>query len=205
MKKPTKLFRSMNNEELMQYAEQIITKMRASEAVFPEPVPGLGSIETALIAFRLSATEAAHRDSRAIRIRREKRNELEYLLSELAKYVDTIANKDAVSIQTAGFTLSKDAESFTGLVRKAKGVVAEPQQVGSRRIKIKVARWKGARMYRYQFRKKGVETEWSELLSSKSTFVIEGLERFQEYEFRASYLGINPEPNYSDIVASYVV
>jgi hypothetical protein len=204
MNKPTTQSQRLKDDNLMQYVEQIITNMRAAIATYPEPVPELTVVETALIDFRLSATEAAYRDGRAIRIRQDKRKHLEYLLSELAKYVDTIANKDANLILASGFVLPKETQSYAGPVPKATHLVAHPQQVGSRRIKLKVDRWKGARMYQFQFRKKG-ETEWSTQFSSKSSCILEGLEMFQEYEFRATYIGISPEPNYSNVVASYVV
>ncbi len=204
MSKPTTQSQRLKDDNLMQYAEQIITNMREAVTIYPEPVPGLDTIETALIDFRLSATEAAYRDGRAVRIRRDKKKQLEYLLSELAKYVDTVANKDANLILASGFALPKGAQSYAGPVPKATHLVAEPQQVGSRRIKLKVDRWKGARMYRFDSRKKG-ETEWSTQFCSKSTCILEGLEMFEEYEFRASYVGINPEPNYSAVVSSYVV
>ena len=194
----------LKDDNLMQYATHIITEMRKAVDIFPEPTPGLNGIETALAAFRLSATEAAYRDIRAIRVRDEKRKELEYLLRELSKYVDTVANQNETIILASGFNLKSNATSYAGAVPKATRLQLEPQEVGSRQIKVKVNRWKGARMYRFEWRKKG-ETEWAVQFSTRSTCILEGLEMFQEYEFRASYLGINPEPNYSDIVASYVV
>lgn len=204
MSKPTTQSQRLKDDNLMQYVEQIIINMRAAVATYPEPAPALDTIEEALSDFRLSATEAAYRDGRAIRIRKDKKKHLEYLLSELAKYVDTVANKDANNILASGFALPKEAQSYAGPVPKAAHLLAEPQQVGSRRIKLKVDRWKGARMYRFESRKKG-EVEWSTQFSSKSSCILEGLEMFQEYEFRATYVGISPEPNYSNIVSSYVV
>lgn len=54
--------------QLMQTAEQIFTKMTAEATLFSTPIPALSTLETALIAFRNSATEAAYRDTRAILI-----------------------------------------------------------------------------------------------------------------------------------------
>lgn len=194
----------LKDDNLMQYAAHIITEMTKAADIFPEPIPGLETIETALTAFRLSATEAAYRDIRAIKVRDEKRKELEYLLRELSKYVDTVANRNETIILASGFNLKSSATSYAGSVPKATRLQLEPQQVGSSRIKIKINPWKGARMYRFEWRKKG-KTEWAIQFSTKSTCILEDLEMFQEYEFRASYMGVNPEPNYSDIVASYVV
>src|SRR5690606_21284645 len=125
-------------------------------------------------AFRLSATEAAYRDTRAIKIREAKRKELVHLLHELAKYVDTVAQKDVSIILAAGFVPSKEAESYAGYIPKATRLIAKPQEIGSSRIKLKVERWQGARMYQFEFRKKGIETLWSKQLSSKSTCMLEG-------------------------------
>ena len=194
----------MNDEEVMQYVEQIITKITAESSIFPNPVPELSSIESLLLEFRLAATEAAFNDSRAIRIRNDKRKELEYQVNELKKYVDTVAKNDAVIIQSAGFFLSKTSVKYTGLVPKIKRLTAEPEQLGSLRIKLQANPWKGAHAYRFEYRKVG-EADWNIALSTKSTYTLSGLEKFAEYEFRASYLGVNPEPNYSDIVTTHAI
>ena len=205
MKKPTTQSHKLGDVQLMQYVEQIITKMGKNELLFPTPIPELPTVEVALIAYRLAATEAAYRDTRAIKIREAKRKELVHLLHELAKYVDTVAQKDVTIILAAGFVPSKEAESYAGYIPKATCLVAKPQEIGSSSIKLKVDRWEGARMYQFEFRKKGAETVWSVQLCSKSTCLLEDLDQFEEYEFRVTYIGINPKPNYSDIVLSYVV
>lgn len=205
MKRPTTQSHVLGDDAMMQYVEQIVTEMKANVALFPNPVPALNVVETALAAFRLSATEAAYRDTRAVKIRNGKRKELVFQLRELAKYVDTIAKKDVSVILAADFVPSKEAESYAGYIPKATRLVAKPQEVGSSRIKLKVDRWQGARMYQFEFRKKGIGAAWSVQLCSKSTCLLEKLDRFEEYEFRVTYIGINPKPNYSDIVSCYVV
>ncbi|RKO71476.1 hypothetical protein D7322_12015 [Sphingobacterium puteale] len=191
--------------QLMQFAEQIATKMAQEAILFPTPVPSLTVLESALAAFRNSATEAAYRDTRAIMVRKQKREELVYVLKELGKYVDTIAGNDDTIVLAAGFNIKKTSSSYAGLVRKAQRPVAEPSHVGSGRITLKTDAWPGARMYQYQYRHKGSELEWTSQLSSKSTCIIEGLETFREYEFRVTYIGIDPTPNYSDVTSSFVL
>lgn len=191
--------------QLMQTAEQIFTKMTAEATLFSTPVPALATLETALIAFRNSATEAAYRDTRAILIRNQKRASLVYLIKELGKYVDTIANGDDSIVLAAGFSLRKANGSYHGLVPKAKAPLAEPKEIGSGRILLRTNPWTGARMYDFQCRIKGSPEAWTSQLSSKSTCMIEGLEQFKEYEFRVTYIGIDPTPNYSDSTSSYVL
>lgn len=191
--------------QLMQTAEQILSKMTQEATLFPTPIPELSALETALVAFRDAATEAAYRDTRAIMVRNQKRKELVYVLKELAKYVDTVANEDDSIVLAAGFSVRKAGGSYDGLVPKAQRPIAEPQQVGSGRVQLKTEPWAGARMYNFQYRPKGSTEEWESQLSSKSTCVLEGLEMFKEYEFRASYVGIDPTPNFSDTTSSYVL
>lgn len=191
--------------QLMQTAEQIYSKMTAESTLFAAPVPALTILEAALTAFRNSATEAAYRDTRAIMIRKQKRQELDYVLKELSKYVDTVANGDGTVVLAAGFSLQKSNESYSGLVPKAQRPIAEPGQIGSGRVQIKTTSWTGARMYEFQYRIKGSTDAWTSQLSSKSSCVLEGLETFKEYEFRVTYIGINPTANYSDSTSSYVL
>ncbi|MCW8310294.1 MULTISPECIES: fibronectin type III domain-containing protein [Sphingobacterium] len=197
--------RGQTDVQLMQTAEQIATKMANETTLFPDPVPALSVLNTALAAFRNSATEAAYRDTRAIMIRKQKRQELVYILKELGKYVDTIANNDDTIVLAAGFNIRKTNASYDGFVPRAQRPIAEPGQIGSGRIVLKTVAWTGARMYEYQFRLKGSNAEWSSQLCSKSSCIIEGLETFKEYEFRVTYIGINPTPNYSDLTSSFVL
>ncbi|PUV21967.1 fibronectin type III domain-containing protein [Sphingobacterium athyrii] len=191
--------------QLMQTAEQIATKMANEAVLFPTPIPALTVLNAALTAFRNSATEAAYRDTRAIMIRKQKREELVYVLKELGKYVDTIAGNDDTIVLAAGFNIRKTNTSYNGFVPKAQRLIAEPDQVGSGRVNLKTTAWAGARMYEYQYRLKGSNEAWSSQLSSKSTCVIDGLETFKEYEFRVTYIGIDPKPNYSDAISSFVL
>ncbi|NGM62124.1 hypothetical protein G5B30_09380 [Sphingobacterium sp. SGG-5] len=205
MSKLTLNEKEQTDVQFMQTAEQILTKMTAESTLFATPIPELSVLETALTAFRAAATEAAYRDTRAILIRNQKRKELVYVLKELAKYVDTVAGDDDSTILAAGFSIRKADDSYKGLVPKAQQPVAEPDQIGSGRITLRTKAWTGARMYNFQYRLKGSTEEWKSQLSSKSSCVIEGLETFKEYEFRATYMGIDPTPNFSDISSSYVL
>jgi len=196
---------NLKDVELMQMAEQILTKMNQEAALFPTPTPDLHILDASLDAFRHAATEASHRDGRAILIRRYKRDELVYLIKELSKYVDTISRGDITVILAAGFTGRKSRNSYNSFVHQAQRPIATPAEIGSGRVKVKTERWVGARMYEFQFRLKEGDGAWHKQLCSKSTCIIEGLQSFKEYEFRVTYIGIDPRPNYSDVTSSFVL
>lgn len=204
MSKLTLNEREQTDVQLMQTAEQILSKMTAEAVLFPTPVPDLEALQSALTAFRNSATEAAFHDSRAILIRNQKRKDLVYILKELSKYVDTIAKDDDATVLAAGFSLRKVSDSYKGLVPKAQRPIAEHPQIGIGRILLRTEPWTGARMYDFQYRIKDSAEDWKSQLSSKSTCTIDGLETFKEYEFRTTYIGIYPTPNFSDILSAYV-
>ena len=196
---------NLKDVELMQMAEQILTKMGQEMILFPAPKPDLDTLEASLDSFRYAATEALYRDNRAILIRRQKKDELVYVIKELAKYVDTIARGDRTIILAAGFTGRKSRSSYDGFVHQAQRPIATASEVGSGRMKVKTERWVGARMYEFQFRLKEGDGIWNKQLCSKSTCIIEGLRSFKEYEFRVSYIGIDPRPNYSDVTCSFAL
>lgn len=205
MKKPTTNFKSLDAAQLLQFAEEIYNKMEQNSTIFTTPTPDLTTLVDATTAFRDAVTEAAFKDRRAISFRNEKRRELETVISDLSKYVEIIARGNQTVILTAGFLPTKDPSSEDGLNPKAGGLEVEPRGLGTLRVTAKVAPWKKARYYQFEYRKKEAGADWNRVLSSTSALDIQNLEAFQEYEFRVSYLGRNTTPNYSDIVSTYAL
>lgn len=205
MSKPKLRFYELNAAELTQFAEQVLGKMGQATDLFDSPQPSLAELEGALTAFREATTEAAFGDRRAIVLRNQRKAELEGVIYELSKYVDTVAAGDEAVVLAAGFIPQRTSTARLGRAPKPSGLRAQPDYVGSARIEIRVDRWAGARMYQFEYRKKGFDEEWNQVLSSKSTCLLEGLDVFEEYEFRVSYRGVDPAVVYSDVVSSYVI
>ncbi len=205
MKKPTLQFQSRNAAQLLQYAGQIHSKMSEHTDLFATPNPALADLETAIGDFRDATTEAAFRDRRAIVLRDQRQAALQAVVYELSKYVDTIAKGDEAVVLAAGFEPNKSQSNRYGRPPQPSNVKAAPDGVGSARILLSVNRWAGAKMYQFEYRRKGADQAWQQVISSKSTCELENLEIFQEYEFRVAYRGTNPTLVYSDVVSSYVV
>ncbi len=205
MGKPKLNFNNLNTASLAQYAEQILGKMTQETTLFATPVPSLETLENALTAYIAATTEAAFRDTRAIEVRKEKRTALEEVIYELSKYVDTVAKGNRGIVLAAGFIPAKTNANRYGVAPKPQNIHAASGRVGSGRIKLRVPAWAGAHMYQFEFRKKDPDTSWQLLISSKSTCAIEGLDVFQEYEFRVAYRGADPTIVYSDVVSCFAV
>lgn len=197
-------FKSKDATELLNYAEHILKKMTENEDLFDEPVPSLAVLDSALSAYRDAYAEATHRDMRAVVLKGQKGKALQQVIYRLSHYVDAQAQGDPAIILAAGYKPSKSKLSRAGAPPKAYGVRAQNGEVGSGILWVSVPPWKHARLYLYEYRKKGTE-EWSSTLYSRSKIEFSGLERLREYEFRVSYLGTDTTPNYSDIVTALIV
>src|SRR5690606_13988991 len=198
-KKPTLNFKNLDAAQLLQFAEEIQNKMTENSDIFATPTPDLATLATATTAYRDAVTEAAFGDRRAIAFRNDKREELETVISDLAKYVDTTARGNQTVILSAGFLPTKDPSPDNGLNPKAERFEVAPSGLGTLQVTASVAPWKKARYYQFEYRKKEAGAEWNRVLSPTSTLDIGNLEAFQEYEFRASYLGKSTAPVYSDV------
>lgn len=205
MRKPTTDFKNLDSAQLIQFGEEIVKKMEEHDTIFVTPIPSLTAISAAIVDFRKSVANAAFNDRQAISIRKESRAELEYLINELAKYVDTMARGNATIILSAGFVPSKEATYAIDPNPKAMNLRVEPVGLGTTRVIAKVEPWKKARYYQFEYRKKGSSAEWEKILSTKAVLEINNLVAFEEYEFRATYLSRDTTPNYSDVISTFAL
>lgn len=190
--------------ELLNYAGHILKKMTENASLFPDPIPTMMVFEKNLNDYREAYAEATHRDMRAVVIKGQKGKELKAAVYRLSHYVDAVALGDAAIILAAGYRPSQSTKVSVGRTPKATGTKVKNMEVGSGVIRISVDPWKQARLYQYDYRRKGTE-EWSSILKSSSMLVLDGLVKLQEYEFRVTYLGRDTTPNFSDIVTALVV
>src|SRR5690606_13317651 len=71
-------------------------------------------------------------------------------------------------------------------------------------IRLRVNSWRPARLYQYEYRKKGTE-QWSSVMHTKSSLEMRNLDMLEEYEFRVSYIGRDVRLNYSDLITAWVI
>lgn len=198
-------FKNLDAAQLLQFAEEIHNKMTLNSDIFATPTPELATLAAATTAYRDAVTEAAFNDRRAISFRNDMRSELETVISDLAKYVEITARGNQTVILSAGFLPTKDPSADNGVNPKAEKLSVQPRGLGTLTVAAKVAPWEKARYYQFEYRKKLAGAEWNAVLSPTATLDIENLEAFQEYEFRASYLGKSTTPVYSDVVSTFAL
>lgn len=205
MAKPVLSSKTETAAKLLQYAENVLAKATENATLFPDPVPTLADIEASLQAYRNGLTEASFRDMRQVELKNQQAAHLKNLLYNFSLYVETVAQGNPATIMAAGFTPSKKNGTSVGASPKPNDFRVEIPQVGLQMVSMRVKAWKPTRFYQFEYRKVGSLDEWIRVLSSKSKIVVRDLEHLQQYEFRVTYLGTDPTPNYSDIVRCYVI
>ena len=205
MAKPT-LFSKIGTEaKLLTYAENVLKKSQENAILFPDAASTLVELEMALEDYRKGLAQAAYRDMRQVVIKNQQAAVLKQVLYRYACYVETVADGDPNLILAAGYIPSKSTHESIGFSPKPHNLRVEIYQGGSNAVQLRVNSWRPSRYCQFEFRKVGSKDEWTKVLSTKSKTVIQELEHLQEYEFRVTYLGADPTPNYSDTVRCYVV
>lgn len=202
MAKPTTRSHNISDAELNEYASIILKGMKKNVSLFPNPNPDMKTFEIMLQDFKRAMADATYRDRRAVVIRNGKRKELQEGIRLLALYVQAIAKGDRSIILASGFSPSKPQRSSNDIPLPELFEVIP--QIGTGMIKLRVKAWRLARVYQFEYRKKGEGEPWTAALSTKSTCTISGLEMLEEYEFRVCYVASRGKSPYSDVISSRI-
>lgn len=204
MAKPTVHSQVTSTAKLLRYADNILFKMTHHASLFPDPDPSLATLKAALEGFRSALAEAAFRDMRKVELKNQQQTVLKRIIYELALYVDKVCKGDPAMILAAGF-LPRRGGSPTGIAPKPVDFRVSLLRINTQTVKLRVKSWSHTRVYRFEYRKVLSGEDWQMVLRSKSTCVLQRLEKLAEYEFRVAYIGTDPTITYSDVVRSYVL
>ena len=200
MAKPILKSKTGTEAKLIQYAANVIKSTKENAILFPDAPEKVSVLEAALKNYSESKSEASFRDMRQIAIKNQQAIILKGALYDLSLYVEGVAKGDNMVILAAGFMPSRSSVTKVGYSPKPNGLRALVAHPGTNTVQLRVAPWRPARFYQFEFRKAGTINQWTSVLSTKSRTAITGLDYLQEYEFRVTYLGSIPTPNYSEIV-----
>lgn len=206
MAKPTLSSKIGTATKLLTYAENVLQKTKDNADLFTDAAETIVLLETAVEAYRNGLVESAYRDRRQVVIKNQQAETLKRVLHTHALYVESVSAGDPNVILAAGFIPSQSTvQPPVGASPRPSDLRAEIKHAGTCSVHLRVNSWKYARYYQFEYRKVGSLSEWTRVLSTRSRTVIQELEKGQEYEFRATYLGSDPAPNYCDTVHCYAV
>lgn len=205
MAKPVLTSKTRTESRLVQYASNVVKKSKENADLFPEATEKVTLLETALADYTDSLAEAAFRDMRQVVIKNQQAVLVRQLLYDLSLHVESVAKGDPNIVLAAGFVPGKNNAPNAGISPKANDLRAVVTHPGTNTVQLRVNPWRQARFYQFEYRKAGSMNEWTTVLSTKSKLGISDLDYLQEYEFRVTYLGTIPTPNYSDTARCVVV
>ena len=138
-------------------------------------------------------------------LKNQKRDELTGLLNQLALYVQMTAPGDEAALLSSGFDLAKPRQPI-GILPKPETFRVEPAAMRGC-LKVSVNKIKGANSYLFEYTTAPAtpDSVWTDVVSSKTTVLIDNLTSGRQYVFRVAGIGADPTRVYSDEVSSFVL
>ncbi len=189
---------------LLIFSKSVKTQMTGNPN-FPNPVPTLDVLGSAIDAYELSLEKAKNGGKEATSLKNDKREALVSLLKSLATYVDTTSAGDRTMILSSGFETNRLPSPVgplpipTGLVVKA--------GIGRGAVEVSCDVYDGIATYLFECTE-APSTEnsiWRKETSTKHKFVFTGLTEGKEYVFRVTYVGADPSRRCSEEVSTFVL
>ncbi|MCE9611619.1 MAG: hypothetical protein K8R23_15585 [Chthoniobacter sp.] len=81
---------------------------------YPNPVPDLGTVQTAFTAYKVATADASQGGKQNIAVRNARREELTGLMRQLSSYVSATANGDLEVLISSGFPVQKPSRTPIG-------------------------------------------------------------------------------------------
>lgn len=183
--------------EKLALGRSIVSKMTANNS-FPNPIPTMSDLTTALDNLEVALIEAADGGRSKLSVRRQRVAELDNLLRRLSLWVENVADGNESLILSVGLEV-KRAASPIGLPLMPEGLRASlPGPHGMVYLSWKAV--KGAYTYELQMLQGDAPNgDWTKLTNlTRSFYMVEGLASGQQYWFRVSATGTAGTSGWSD-------
>jgi len=172
-------------------------------AYFSNPNPAVAELLKATKEYQQSLYDAAGRDQKLVAIKDNKRAVLRALLSQLAEYVNSVANGNREVLLSSGFKLARNRDETDEL--KAIAALEVRTDVPAQAT-ISVKRVSGAKAYIHQYTTGMVtnESDWVTKTIAEHWCTFAGLQSGVKYSFRVIAIGRNEKTVISPIVSRFI-
>jgi hypothetical protein len=181
---------------------QLILSKMSGNANFPDPVPGLGTVEDAIDSYNTALTAAMKLGTDNVALKNAARLVLENVLRELGRWVMFIANGNITILLSSGYDLNKEPEPA---YITAPTVITVSNGINSGSLVAKTPRVPGANGYVHQITDTlpGNDTAWTSTATSTSRFVHTELEPGKQYWLRIAATGSKQQIAYGPVASKY--
>lgn len=194
-------FIKFTDADLLTKADHIRESM-ADNPNFPDPLPSLANVSTAIDFYRTALIAAGDLGRENVALKNERRKTLELLLQQLGMYAMTIANGNVAILTGSGFTLTKEPEpryiTNPGNVTLTNGVTTGEMEA-------RVTKVKGATHFLHQIATElpTEQTVWTSTPSSRCKFVYTDLTPGRQYWVRIAAVASGEQIAYSPVATQF--
>jgi hypothetical protein len=188
LRKVVKTFKLLMDAKLLTFAPNVVSSMTAAVESFPTPTPALVDISNEIDTYSGLLQSAANRDKVQVALKNQSKKALLLMLSQLADYVNMVAQGNEVMLAESGFDLNKVPQPIsmkapTGLVLLDGGNTGE--------LVLKFRRVAGALSYLYQYTTDPLlpEESWVSIAATTTSLTFTGLTKGVTYYCRVIAIG----------------
>jgi hypothetical protein len=196
-------FTTLADAALLVKASYIVASM-TNNPHFVNPVPPLTNLQTAIDAFDDALTNTKTSKEATI-IKRNCREALENVLTDLGLFVQLVSKGDEAILASSGYDVASKPMPVGVLPKPENFMAKQGDSRGS--IKLSMKAIDGARSYVYEYTNAPVteQSTWTPVNTPRANVVVDDLTSGSQYSFRAVAIGADPTRVYSDEITSYVL
>ncbi|THU41094.1 hypothetical protein FAM09_02965 [Niastella caeni] len=170
---------------------------------FPNPNPTVAVLKQATQEYQQSLYDASGRDQKLVAIKDNKRTVLRAVLTQLAEYVNSVANGNREILLSSGFKLTKNRGEADDLrpIGDLEVRTDAPEQAT-----VRIKRVPGAKAYVYEYTTGVVTNEsiWIARTITEPSYTFRGLQSGVKYSFRVIAIGRGEKSVFSPILSRFI-
>ena len=191
-RKVVKSFKKLSDSRILTFGQSVVTAMTQAVAVFPTPSPSLTEIGEELVNYSGLVTSAATRDKVQIVFKNQSKQTIMLMLSQLADYVNLIAQGDEAILAQSGFDLNKVPEPIS-MGAPTRLVLLDGGNSGELFIKFKAVIGAFSYLFQYTADPLLANDSWVSIPATTTSYTFTGLTKGTTYYCRVVAVGANQQ------------
>ena len=187
-RKVVKSFKQLADAALLAFARNVVASVAGAADSFPDPRPALAAISAEIDNYANLLQLSAGEGKVHIALKNQSKQTLRQLLSQLADYVNMLAQGNEVVMSKSGYDVSKMPEPI--IMRAPERLVLRDGS-NSGELVLKFKRVTGALSYLYQYTTDRLlaESSWVSIAATTTSFTFTGLTTCTNYYCRVVAIG----------------
>ena len=191
-RKVIKSFKQYADANLLTFSQNVSVSMANAVAQFPTPTPPLADINAAMGSYAELLQTSANRDKVQVALKNESKQNLLYLLSQLADYVNLTAQGNEAVLTMSGFELNRVPEPVT-LTAPTRLQLLDGGNSGELVLKFKSVAGASSYLFQYTTDTTLADNSWVSIAATTTSYTFSGLTKGSTYYCRAVAVGSNQQ------------